>query len=69
MTFRMGDGFFDLLKELQLTEWIHYFPKIEPFGEFLFETLQSDSSEDYDVATTYNANQNKYVFPEMYKLT
>ena len=66
-----GDGFFDFVEGVTVDRENGYiiFPKIEPFGEFLFETLQSDSSEDYDVAATYNANQNKYVFPEMYKLT
>jgi cell surface protein SprA len=66
-----GDGFFDFVEGITVDRENGriIFPKVEPFGEFLFDTLQSDSSEDYDVAATYNANQNKYVFPEMYKLT
>ena len=66
-----GDGFFDFVEGVTVDRENGriIFPKVEPFGEFLFDTLQSDSNEDYDVAATYNPNQNKYVFPEMYKLT
>ena len=66
-----GDGFFDFVDGVTVDRENGriIFPKVEPFGEFLFYTLKADTSEDYDVAATYNANQDKYVFPEMYKLT
>ena len=66
-----GDGFFDFVDGVTVDgeNGRIIFPKVEPFGEFLFDTLKADTSEDYDVAATYNANQDKYVFPEMYKLT
>ena len=66
-----GDGFFDFVDGVTVDRENGriIFPKVEPFGEFLFDTLKADTSEDYDVAATYNANQDKYVFPEMYKLT
>ena len=45
--------------------------KVEPFGEFLFGILDNPSSakENYDIDNTFNANQKKYVFKEMYTLT
>ena len=46
-----------------------YFTKVEPFGESLYEKLQNGNSGQYDVTSGYNANQEKYVFRDMYSLT
>ena len=66
-----GDGFFDFVEGVTVNRENGriIFPKVEPFGSYLFDTLKSDSSEDYSIAATFNANQKKYVFPEMYQLT
>ena len=45
------------------------FTKVEPFGKYLFETLKTSVTEDYDVETTYNPNQQKYVYDVLYKST
>src|SRR5690606_19955766 len=41
----------------------------EPFGEYLFNRLSNNVSEDYDNPTTYNENQAKYVYYALYKST
>ncbi len=68
-----GDGFFDYIEGITIDPQYGriIFPKVEPFGEFLFELLKDPSSanEDYDIVSTYNKNQKKYVFNEMYALT
>ena len=48
-----------------------YFPIVEPFGEFLFDLLDDSKSakEDYKIDNSFNVNQQKYVFKEMYSLT
>ncbi len=65
-----GDGFFDFIPGITVdTETGRIiFTKVEPFGEFLFETLGGGV---YDVANDqgYNENQKKYVFRNMYSLT
>ena len=65
-----GDGFFDFVQGITVdTQGGNIiFTKVEPFGQYLFETL---GGGDYDVANGqgYNANQQKYVFRDMYELT
>src|SRR5690606_27554225 len=47
------------------------FTTVEPFGKHLFEKLKSspNSTELYEDETTYNPNQNKYVYTRLYKST
>lgn len=67
-----GDGFFDFLPGITVDTQNGrvIFTTVEPFGEHLFDKLSSPgSSENYDVPSTYNANQNKYVFRSLYRTT
>lgn len=67
-----GDGFFDFVSGLTVdTQYGRIiFTSVEPFGEYLFEKLSNPaSSEDYTVPSTYNLNQQKYVFRNMYQST
>jgi cell surface protein SprA len=76
-----GDGFFDFLPGLTVDQQNGriIFTTVEPFGKFLFDKLKTanpteDYYEDYDanqIATTntFNPNQAKYVFREMYRRT
>ena len=68
-----GDGFFDYIPGITVDPQYGriIFPTIEPFGESLFELLDdpTNSAESYSDEMTYNANQAKYVFREMYALT
>ncbi|CAM4277613.1 cell surface protein SprA [Zobellia roscoffensis] len=63
-----GDGFFDFVPGLTVDTQNGQiiFTKVEPFGEYLFERL---GGGDYNTETGYNANQQKYVFRDMYELT
>ncbi len=65
-----GDGFFDFVPGVTVDTQSGriIFTKVEPFGEFLFETLGGGV---YDVTNEqgYNENQRKYVFRSMYALT
>ncbi|WCM41735.1 cell surface protein SprA [Flavobacterium sp. CBA20B-1] len=45
------------------------FTTVEPFGEHLFNKLATDPSENYDVDASYNPNQKKYVYKNMYRST
>jgi len=45
------------------------FTTVEPFGEHLFKKLATNGSEDYDVDASYNPNQKKYVFKNLYRNT
>lgn len=65
-----GDGFFDFLPGLTVdTQNARIiFTKVEPFGSHLFEKLRTSPLEDYD-GTTYNDNQRKYVFKNLYQKT
>ena len=60
-----GDGFFDFVPEITVVQQTGkiIFTKVEPFGEFLFESLRLDFSEDYDgdqnIENDYNLNQKK----------
>ncbi|MDI1306838.1 MAG: cell surface protein SprA, partial [bacterium] len=65
-----GDGFFDFMQGLTIDAQNGriIFTTKEPFGELLFSKL-SNGGESYDDANTYNANQKKYVFRNMYRNT
>ncbi|MGB2171719.1 MAG: cell surface protein SprA [Flavobacteriaceae bacterium] len=68
-----GDGFFDYVPGITVDPQYGriIFPTVEPFGENLFHLLsdQSNIAEDYNNEMTYNANQAKYVFRDLYALT
>jgi len=67
-----GDGFFDYIPgvTVDVQNGRIIFTTKEPFGELLFNKLQnSGSGESYDDPSTYNANQQKYVFRNMYRNT
>ncbi len=64
-----GDGFFDFLPGITVDAQNGriIFTTVEPFGEYLFNKLNVPSSPAvYDLPTTYNANQAKYVFRTLY---
>ncbi|KAF2509937.1 cell surface protein SprA [Flavobacterium zhairuonense] len=67
-----GDGFFDYLPGItvDVQNGRIIFTTKEPFGELLFKKLQNQGSgETYNDPSTYNANQQKYVFRNMYRNT
>ena len=67
-----GDGFFDFVSGLTMDSQNGriIFTTKEPFGELLFSKLSNpNSAEDYDNANSYNENQKKYVFRNMYRNT
>ncbi|MGB1307513.1 MAG: cell surface protein SprA [Oceanihabitans sp.] len=66
-----GDGFFDFVPGITVIPQNGkiVFTKVEPFGEYLFEKLTTAGSENYDITTSYNANQSKYVYDVLYKST
>ena len=68
-----GDGFFDYIPGITIDPKFGriIFPSVEPFGHFLFDLLRDlkNGQEDYHQPNTYNANQKRYVFREMYTLT
>ncbi len=67
-----GDGFFDFIPGITIEPQSGriIFPKVEPFGNFLFNLLKNDKVlEDYNNENTFNKNQKQYVFKEMYSLT
>ncbi|WP_405380419.1 cell surface protein SprA [Maribacter sp. LLG6340-A2] len=66
-----GDGFFDFVpgQTIDIQGGRIIFTKVEPFGEFLFQELENGNSASYGDETSYNANQEKYVFKDMYELT
>ncbi|MHC5200715.1 T9SS outer membrane translocon Sov/SprA [Myroides sp. LJL119] len=49
------------------------FTTVEPFGQYLFQKLDESAlggnSDDYYNEASYNANQKKYVFAELYRST
>ena len=64
-----GDGFFDFVPGLTVNQQdgLIVFTQTEPFGKYLFNTL---GGGDYTAnETTFNENQKKYVFRDMYELT
>jgi len=68
-----GDGFFDYIPGITIDAQFGriIFPSVEPFGRFLFELLRNPSStkERYESEDSYNANQKRYVFQELYSQT
>lgn len=68
-----GDGFFDFLPGLTVdTQNARIiFTTVEPFGKLLFEKLRKNPlpAEDYNNVNTYNDNQKKYVFKNLYAKT
>ncbi|MFT7250346.1 MAG: cell surface protein SprA [Flavobacterium sp.] len=65
-----GDGFFDFIPGITIDAQYGriIFTNVEPFGKLLFDKLKV-GTEDYDVDLTYNENQDKYVFRNLYKQT
>ncbi|MGS2765075.1 T9SS outer membrane translocon Sov/SprA [Sinomicrobium sp. M5D2P9] len=63
-----GDGFFDYLPGVTIAPQTGriIFTKVEPFGDYLHTLL---GGGNYDQPDSYNPNQNKYVFRNMYALT
>ena len=65
-----GDGFFDFVSNVTIDsrKGLVIFPSIEPFGKYLFDKLKSPNSggEDYNNLSTYNLNQQKFVYNEIY---
>ncbi|WP_407649229.1 T9SS outer membrane translocon Sov/SprA [Flavobacterium sedimenticola] len=75
-----GDGFFDFMPGLTVDQQNGriIFTTVEPFGKHLFDKLKTtDPAEDYyqdyfaDIPSisSFNDNQEKYVFREMYRRT
>ncbi|HOD10068.1 MAG TPA: cell surface protein SprA, partial [Flavobacterium sp.] len=75
-----GDGFFDFMPGLTVDQQNGrlIFTTVEPFGKHLFEKLRTTATENYfenyeadqlPTTATFNANQAKYVFREMYRST
>ncbi len=66
-----GDGFFDFMQGLTIDTQNGriIFTTKEPFGELLFSKLANGVGENYKDVNTYNANQKKYVFRNMYSNT
>lgn len=63
-----GDGFFDYYPGITVDPqngWI-IFTKVEPFGGYLHDVLGGGNYED---DASYNPNQGKYVFKNLYELT
>lgn len=65
-----GDGFFDFMPGLTVDQQNGriIFTTVEPFGKLIFDKLKL-GAEDYANPTTYNGNQQKYVFRSMYTST
>ncbi|MCG9791508.1 T9SS outer membrane translocon Sov/SprA [Flavobacterium algicola] len=67
-----GDGFFDFIEGLTLDSQNGriVFTSKEPFGELLFNKLNTDPAVTYNGdSDLYNQNQKKYVFRSMYRST
>ena len=67
-----GDGFFDFMPGLTIDAQNGriIFTVKEPFGELLFSKLKNTgSAESYNSVDSYNPNQKKYVFRNMYRNT
>ena len=65
-----GDGFFDFVPGITVDTQSGriIFTTVEPFGKLIFNKLKT-AGEDYNIPTTYNANQAKYVFRNLYLKT
>nr|WP_240463010.1 cell surface protein SprA [Mesonia aquimarina] len=69
-----GDGFFDYVPGITIDPQNGriIFTTVEPFGEFLFNKLDNTPNggvEDYEDPSTYNDNQEFYVYRELYNTT
>ncbi|KGO83858.1 SprA protein [Flavobacterium cauense R2A-7] len=69
-----GDGFFDFIPGMTIDPQNGriIFTTVEPFGKLLFNKLRTSPFEDYNEANTtntFNDNQKKYVFRNLYKKT
>ncbi len=69
-----GDGFFDFIPGLTIDaeNGRIIFTSVEPFGSYLFNKLDNTPAagpEIYADPSTYNANQAKYVYRDMYRTT
>jgi cell surface protein SprA len=70
-----GDGFFDFVPEITVIPLNGkiVFTKVEPFGDYLFESLRLNPAESYlgdeTIPGNYNANQAKYVYKSLYNST
>ncbi|RTZ00338.1 cell surface protein SprA [Flavobacterium sp. RSP49] len=67
-----GDGFFDFMPGLTIDAQNGriIFTTKEPFGELLFSKLANPALiENYNNVSSYNENQKKYVFRNMYRNT
>ncbi len=43
------------------------FTSVEPFGDYLFKKLSVNAGEDYEIDASYNDNQKKYVYKNLYR--
>ena len=68
-----GDGFFDFVPNITVdtNNGLVIFTSIEPFGKYLFDKLKSPQGlgENYENLASYNANQKKYVYNEIYSVS
>lgn len=69
-----GDGFFDFYPGITIDPQNGrlIFTTVEPFGRHLFEKLRLENTENYNETggtSSFNANQQKYVFRRMYNST
>ncbi len=74
-----GDGFFDFVPgtTVRVENGSIIFTSVEPFGEYLFDKLRNNPSEQYDDGAdssdselgTYNSNQREYVYKTLYSST
>jgi cell surface protein SprA len=65
-----GDGFFDFVPGITIDPQFGriIFTNVEPFGKLLFDKLKL-GTEDYNIENSYNPNQDKYVFKNLYDKT
>jgi cell surface protein SprA len=66
-----GDGFFDFIPGITVIPQNGkiIFTSAEPFGKYLFDKLSLGPAENYEVESTYNGNQQKYVYNVLYSDT
>ncbi|QKX07576.1 cell surface protein SprA [Aquimarina sp. TRL1] len=66
-----GDGFFDYVPGITVDSENGriQFTTVEPFGRYLFDKLSGGTVGDYNNPTSYNPNQAKYVFRQLYTET
>ncbi|HFX18051.1 MAG TPA: cell surface protein SprA, partial [Flavobacteriales bacterium] len=65
-----GDGFFDFVPGITIDarDGRVIFTSTQPFGKYLFDKLKI-GNEDYNDPNTWNENQKKYVYKELYELS